>query len=31
MGWARPTFNGLTGIDEGENVHVVVRSASAMV
>ena len=29
MAWARPTFNGLTGIAEGEDVHVVVRSASA--
>lgn len=29
MGWARPTFNGLTGIGEGDAVHVVVRPASA--
>ena len=29
MGWARPTFNGLAGLAEGENVHVVVRTASA--
>jgi hypothetical protein len=31
MAWARPTFNGLTGIVEGEDVHVVVKSASAAV
>ena len=31
MGWARPTFNGLAGIAEGENVHVVVKPASAVV
>jgi hypothetical protein len=31
MGWARPTFNGLAGIAEGENVHVVVKPASVVV
>jgi hypothetical protein len=29
MGWARPTFNGLAGMGEGDRVHVVVRHASA--
>jgi hypothetical protein len=29
MGWARPTFNGLAGVGEGDRVHVVVRPASA--
>lgn len=29
MAWARPTFNGLAGLDEGEHVHVVVKPASA--
>jgi hypothetical protein len=28
-GWARPTFNGLGSLGEGDSVHVVVRSASA--
>ena len=27
-GWARPTFNGLGSVDEGDRVHVVVRPAS---
>jgi len=27
-GWARPTFNGLGSLDEGDRVHVVVRPAS---
>jgi Flp pilus assembly protein TadB len=31
MGWARPTFNGLVGIGEGDDVHVVVKPASAAV
>lgn len=31
MGWARPTFNGLAGVAEGEHVHVVVKPASAVV
>ena len=31
MGWARPTFNGLVGIGEGDDVHVVVKPASAVV
>ncbi|HSL11029.1 MAG TPA: hypothetical protein VLA82_06910 [Actinomycetota bacterium] len=31
MGWARPTFNGLAGIAEGDHVHVVVKPASAVV
>jgi hypothetical protein len=31
MGWARPTFNGLAGIGEGDHVHVVVKPASATV
>jgi hypothetical protein len=30
MGWARPTFNGLAGLGEGDRVHVVVRPASAV-
>jgi hypothetical protein len=29
MGWARPTFNGLGGVAEGDRVHVVVKPASA--
>lgn len=29
-GWARPTFNGLGSVGEGDSVHVVVRSASAV-
>ena len=29
MAWARPHFNGLAGIGEGDRVHVVVRPASA--
>ena len=31
MGWARPTFNGLVGLGEGDDVHVVVKPASAVV
>lgn len=31
MGWVRPTFNGLAGIAEGDDVHVVVKPASAIV
>ena len=31
MGWARPTFNGLVGIGEGDDVHVVVKPASAVI
>lgn len=30
MGWARPTFNGLTSMGEGDAVHVVVKPASAV-
>ena len=29
MGWARPTFNGLSSVAEGEHVHVVVKTATA--
>ena len=29
MGWARPTFNGLASFGEGDQVHVVVKPASA--
>ncbi len=29
MGWARPTFNGLTSVGESDRVHVVVRPSSA--
>jgi Flp pilus assembly protein TadB len=29
-GWARPTFNGLGSVGEGDRVHVVVRPASDM-
>jgi len=29
-GWARPTFNGLGSVGEGDRVHVVVRAASDM-
>ena len=29
-GWARPTFNGLGSVGEGDRVHVVVRTAGDM-
>ena len=29
-GWARPTFNGLGSVGEGDRVHVVVRPAGDM-
>jgi hypothetical protein len=29
MAWARPTFDGLAGLAEGDQVHVVVKPASA--